>query len=162
MAGTNDKHNDAVKLVKSQLEDMGFQIDDAKEAGVDICAKRKGRTYYFIVIMGTKQKGKSIYAGININSWLFVFRSQVPVYFIAAIKETSGSYSYYDYTPKEMWECSNKPYLHIKCNPLKNTMHELKKICEDGIEDRYTDRKDLDKVQQNMSNLFDNLQSIVQ
>lgn len=161
MADTNNKHNKAVDLVEKELDKIGFVIVETETTKVDIVATKNGKTYYFIVIMGTKQKNRSIYAGININSWRFVSEKSNNTFFVAVIESESGNKFYY-YTPTEMWACSNKPYVHIKCNPLKKPYYELKDFNDESFSERYKGSKKLRKGLIKMSELYNRLQTAAQ
>ena len=121
MTNTNKKHDEAVNLVKRELENSGFLRNVRKDGvpdGVDLQASYGNEDYYFAVISGKKQKSKSVYAAVSARTWNFVKEKSSKLFFIAAIEE-NDTFKYFCYTATEMWERSNNPYVHLKCNPLK-------------------------------------------
>ena len=94
---------------------------------------------FFTIIKGKKQKSQTVYAAISVETWDFVLRHFKEFFFIAAIEE-NDNFSYYCYTPTEMWSRSRMPNVQVKCNPLKKkkTLKSILETLRDPItESRY-------------------------
>ena len=163
MTNTNKAHEGAVELVKEELQESGYfsKVTEATQQSVDLQAMYNGKTCYFAVIRGRKQKSKSIYAAINSQTWKFAAKHLKELFFIAAIEE-DGKYNYYCYTPTEMWTRTSKPYVHLKCNPLKKgTLFSIKETFSDIVsEDRYDGEKAMSDKLKDLSKLVGQLQTI--
>lgn len=141
MTSTNQKHKDAVEHVMKKLQDSGsfVSVDKDMRPGVDLYAKRKdGETYYFSVIRGVKQKSKSVYAAVSSCTWDFVRKNHTKDFLFIAEILNNGVYTYYCYTPIEIWYRTTTPYLHLKCNPLKDkkSLQEFKDSFDVSIPER--------------------------
>lgn len=168
MTSTNQEHEEAVKKVRDKLQKsnafIGGQVELDEQPGVDLRATNKeGKTYYFTIIKGTKQDSKSVYSAVSLYTWKFVQENHTKdLFFISEISE-KGKLSYYIYTPTEMWHRTNTPYVHLKCNPLKNanTLIEFK----DNIDitpssNRYEGEKTMLKKLKGLPDILNKLQQI--
>lgn len=167
MTNTNKAHDEAVQLVREKLEESGLfgKINtDGVPQGVDLQTTHNGNPCYFTVIKGREQKSKSTYSAVGANTWQFAMKHPHTLFFIAAIENMEGIFEFYCYTPTEMWERSNKPYVHLKCNPLKKSKRSLKTIEEtfstDIPSERYEGEKKMVINLGKLSNLLGKLQSI--
>lgn len=150
MTRTNKEHNRAVELVKFELHKINSlrNVCETDKEGVDLQATINGQIHYFFVIKGKKQKSQSIYAAISTSTWEFALNHFRTFFFIAAIEENEN-FTYYCYTPTEMWERNTTPYVQIKCNPLKRKrkLVELSHSFTNIIPmERYKDEKTTKKV----------------
>lgn len=163
MTNTNKAHEEAVKLVKEKLQESGYfsKVTEATQQNVDLQALYNGKTCYFAVIRGRKQKSKSIYAAINSQTWKFAEEHPKELFFIAAI-EKEGQFNYYCYTPTEMWARTSKPYVHLKCNPLKKgTLYSIKETFSNIVsEDRYEGENAMSTKLDELSKLVEQMQHI--